>query len=509
MEKVNCILSYVESHISKLLILSCLFLLQCNDVTEEDKLSILKNTSLGFTKITGNILNRDFYPNTNEIIIDLSHVSGENRVTQIKIPINDDGTFYFEFYLARSQDVTIKPYFDFLYLIPGDSLHVEIDFKKLSDVRLSGGKVAEINNDFTKFFNATGYENNYFSYRGVGTYCEENCSWAEIKKQIDEERDVYRSRRQSFLDNNKVCDEVILLTDAMIELDYYKMLMGIIRNRTSDGKETMDKESMMNEINEVAIKYINSDYYSNSHFKFISSAYIPAAKLYKQPDTESDYVDWVKEVAKTDEIKDYMFVVSAGGALVRRDLKDFENYSANINNDYLLERLMQEYNTTMAKMQNPERISDYILGNTKDFNNSISIGSNNFLANKIAQNHGKVQVINICNKGCPACKSVLEQSAMLMKEYDKDVDFSFVCLGGDNKEARAFYRERGIDDNTIYFSADGDWLFLNSNFAPMGVPYGILVNRKGVIVDYGSHIRPGKLLTEKINLLLEKDNLIK
>jgi hypothetical protein len=43
----------------------------------------------------------------------------------------------------------------------------------------------------------------------------------------------------------------------------------------------------------------------------------------------------------------------------------------------------------------------------------------------------------------------------------------------------------------------------------MAFPYGILVNRKGVIVDYGTHVRPAEMLSEKINLLLVQDNLIK
>jgi len=91
-------------------VLSGLFLIQCNNVTEKDHLSILKSASSGFTKVTGQIRNRDFYPNTKDITINVSHISGKDRVTQIKSPINDDGTFSFEIDLARPQDVTMQPY---------------------------------------------------------------------------------------------------------------------------------------------------------------------------------------------------------------------------------------------------------------------------------------------------------------------------------------------------------------------------------------------------------------
>ena len=506
-------------NLKSVILFSSLFLLQCNNVTEKDNLSILKSTSSGFTKITGYVHNREVYPNTRDIIVGVSHVSGQDRVTQIKSPINDDGTFYFEIDLARPQDVTMQPYLDFLYLIPGDSLHIEIDFKNLPDVRLSGGKSVEINRDFHKYFDATGYRTTHYNYHGVGTDCAMNCSWAEIRKQMDEERNEYRNRRQAFLQKTGVCDEVVFLTEAMIELDYYKQFVSTILNREIIyGKETMEKEKMMTELNEVAVKYFNADLCSNAHFKFIASAYIPAARFVTQPSKVTGYddwiklitVDWIKEVAKTDLIKDFMFTVQSGDALVRRDLDDFEKYSAHIGNEYLFDRLMQEYRVTRTKMQNPETISAYILGNMTDFFNSVSFEDNNMLANKTAQNYGKVHIINIGAAWCGPCKPVLEEFVTLMKEYaGKDVCVSFICVSGDNEGTRALYREKGIDDTNVHFSTNDEWQFLQSNFAPMGLPYGILINRKGVIVDYGTHVRPVELLLEKINLLLEQDKLVK
>ena len=493
-----------------IIIFSSLFLLQCNNKTEKQNLSILKSASSGFTKITGNINNRDVYPKTKDIIINVSHVSGEDRVTQIKTPINDDGTFYFEIDLARPQDVTMTPYVDFLYLLPGDSLHIKIDFKDLTKAQISGGKSAEINRDFIKYFEATGYSTNHINYRGVGTDCEINCSWKEIMKLINDERNEYRDRRQSFLQKTNICDEVVFLTEAMIELDYYPSFVGTMwRYERFQSKAAIDKEILMKELDDVSAKYFNADLYSNSHFKFIS-AYMHAASYITQPIRETNSVEWAKEVAKTDIIRDFMFTVLAGKALIHRDLDSFEKYSVNVNNEYLVDRLMQEYTITQTKMQNPETISAYVLGNMKEFMNNMSFNNNNFLANKTIPNHGKVHVINISASWCAPCKPVLEQLVTLMKEYvDKDVCFSFICISGDNERTRALYREKGIDDKTVHFTTDEEWQFLQSNFAPIGLPYGILVNRKGVIVDYGTHVRPSELFIEKINLLLEQDKLTK
>ena len=489
-------------------VFSVLFLIQCNNETEKDGFALLQNAPSGFTKITGRIQNRDVYPNTKDITISISHISGQNRVTQVKSPIHDDGTFYFEIDLARSQDVSMLPYMDFLYLIPGDSLHIEMDFKDLSDIRLSGGKSAAVNRDFFKYFDATGFR---YYYGGVGTDCEMNCPWDKIKKEMDEERNGHRERRQAFLQENDVCDEVVYLTDAMIELDYYNTLVGrIILHRLAYGKEVMDIETVMNEVNEVAVKYFNTDFYAKTHFAFIASAYTRAAELATRPGTETNFIEWTKEVAKTDTIRDFMFTVQAGRALLRKDLESFEAFSLQVTHDYLVDRLLQEYKIVRTNMVNPENISSYILGNPKDFTDNISLETKNLPAKIIASNYGKVQVINISASWCAPCRGVLDKLVALKEEYaGKDVNFSFICTSGDTEEAREIYRNKGIDDASVYFITYEEFLFLTTTFSPMCFPYGLIVNKKGVLVDYGAHVHPELMLREKIDLLLKQDKLIK
>ena len=325
------------------LLLSGLFLTQCKNVAENDDFSILNSASSGPAIITGYIHNRNVYPFTTEIIINVSNISGQERVTEIKTPVEKDGTFEFVIDLARPQDVTMLPYLDFLYLIPGDSLHIEIDFNNFSNVRLSGDQSAKINQEFFKYFDATGYRTTYISYMGVNAECEKNCSWDEIMRKFNTERKNFRKRRQGFLTYNKVCNEVVFLTEAMIELDYYEKLVKTINNREHlRNRETMDKKVMMKELNEVAIKYFNAGLYSNSHFKFITS-YITAANLASPPGKGTDFVDWVNEVVKTDTIREFIFTVKAADALLRKDLNDFEKYSVHVSHDYLLDRLTHEF----------------------------------------------------------------------------------------------------------------------------------------------------------------------
>jgi len=273
----------------------------------------------------------------------------------------------------------------------------------------------------------------------------------------------------------------------------------------------MPIQSMMTELDEVAAKYFNSKLYSHSHFKFITSVYTGVAMDLKPLSPDNNFVDWTKDIAKTDTIRDFMLTTKAGSALLNKDLENFEEISSNVKNEYLHDRLMHEYRVVWEKMVNPENISASITGVPKDFVQNISLDNKNIIAKNINPNKGKVQVINISASWCSPCKEVLNQAKLLEDEYaGKDVSFSFISVTPDTKETREMYLKRGIADTTIYFSSKEETTFLMKTFSPMGFPYGILVNRKGVVVDYGPHIRPGtQLLRDKINLLLEQDNLIK
>ena len=499
-----------KEHIIRLFIMSCLSLTQCSSDVENDNLSVLRSTSSGVAIISGYIHNIDAYPDTEDITINIPHLSGKDRVTEIKSAIKEDSTFYFAINLARPQDVTIEPYLDFLYLVPGDSLHIEIDFKNLSNVRFSKGKSATINRDFFKYFDATGYRTSGKSYQSVKTDCEMNCSWVEIVKRLNNERNNFLKRREKYMINNKACEEVLFLTEAMIQLDYYRTLVGIIVNREhSWNKETMDKEKMMNELNEVATNYFHSDLYSNSHFKFATS-YIMAARLATKPVKNTDFSDWAKAVATTDTVREFMFAVQAANALLQKDLDDFEKYSVHINHEYLLDRLTQDYVTVRTNMYNPKSISSDLLGNPRDFTANISLENKNFLTEIIAKNDGKVHIIDTYASWCAPCKEVVKQLAALKKEYDsKDVSITFICVTPDNEKTREFFSTNGFGDSSVYFTVNDEYVKLASIFSPISFPYGILLNREGVIVDHGSHVRPENKLREKIDLLLEQDKLIK
>jgi len=484
--------------------LGFLLLLQCKSEMDNALDTAMKSASKGATIITGNIRNRDVYPNSKYIRILVPQLSVQGGALKLESPINKDGTFSFVIDLVRPQEVAIVNHVDFLYLLPGDSIHVELDFKRLSVAKLSGGKSADLSRDFHNYFNFLRYEDYH-----IGTQALIDLSWDEIRKILDKKRRYNRENRQTFLLKNKVGEEVVFLSEAMIELEYYSALVNITNGRKNIyHKEIMNEQKLINEVQEAAVKYFSKGLYSKAHFSFISAAYETAARLVYPLGDDTPYSDWAKKVAKTDTIRNFLVAKRAGYALLKKNLNEFETLSAHITHEYLLDRLINEYMIVRANMLNPENISASILRKPTDFANNITV-NNNPVAQTVDINKGNVIVINIWANWCRPCHDVLLQFKPLVEEFaGKKVYFSFLCFSGLEQKAVDSFHKTGLDESSNHFCTPDEAQYLFKTFSPFGLPYGILVNRQGVVVDYGFHLRPGELLKEKINLLLEQDRLI-
>ena len=77
--------------------------------------------------ISGRVLNREVYPKEKEVKLVLPCMPYLETI--YTSPIADDGTFSFRFSpYASTREVVLRNYAEHLYVHPGDSLHVEIDF---------------------------------------------------------------------------------------------------------------------------------------------------------------------------------------------------------------------------------------------------------------------------------------------------------------------------------------------------------------------------------------------
>ena len=104
--------------------------------------------------ISGCVLNREVYPKEKEVKLVLPCMPYLETI--YTSPIADDGTFSFRFSpYASTREVVLRNYAEHLYVHPGDSLHVEIDFSDLLNPRITG--TSGTLNQYMALFTTGGY----------------------------------------------------------------------------------------------------------------------------------------------------------------------------------------------------------------------------------------------------------------------------------------------------------------------------------------------------------------
>ena len=130
--------------------------------------------------ITGKVLNRDFYPQEKELTLIIPFFwKMEN---QYRTPIQEDGSFSFRFPVyAKLREVSIRNYAEHLYIHPGDSIHVEIDFKDLFHPKVTGD-AEKLNQEILAFTESAYY---YIQNYSINPNLNIKNFEAELKKEYD------------------------------------------------------------------------------------------------------------------------------------------------------------------------------------------------------------------------------------------------------------------------------------------------------------------------------------
>ena len=89
--------------------------------------------------VTGKVLNRDFYPNEKGFDSYYSFFSEKVEEFSTVHLSKMDGSFSFRFPIfAKIREISIRNYAEHLYVHPGDSVYVEIDFKDMFHPKVTG-----------------------------------------------------------------------------------------------------------------------------------------------------------------------------------------------------------------------------------------------------------------------------------------------------------------------------------------------------------------------------------
>jgi thiol-disulfide isomerase/thioredoxin len=233
-------------------------------------------------------------------------------------------------------------------------------------------------------------------------------------------------------------------------------------------------------------KYKSDDGYINASREIIDSLMVYSIIKYT-PDT------LMRQMVLTD-----LFYQS----FKRYDIDLFEDFQ-DIAETYILESFLREplfqmYYQTKDRLEHPQIASDAIL--KKAANSS----ANQILDSIFFANKGRIIYLDCWATWCGPCITEMPNSKDLMKqlkEYEKDVAFVFLCLNSEEKAWKAALDKFDIGGQHYFLSEEQSNSIIEI-LEIQGVPHYLLIDKNGIIIEKGSHLRP-KVVKEKILKLLE------
>lgn len=467
-----------------------------NTITEEVSMQ-------GEVFISGHIKNRDLYPHINDIVLELPFFE-EGQISYTSL-INSDNNFYFQFQLhSQMCEVAINPYIEHLYVQPGDSIYLEIDFKDLLNPVINGNG-AEFNQLFTLFIDGGYYMQDYRIWKEFKT----NKEFEQLMEHEYQERlhryDEYVTKYQP---NEKVKEYI----SQLIKADYYTALFQnavYCRNYKIEG---FDFNCYADRLGDASL-LLDNRVITNAHFRLSKELYSYLFCINKrfQDHDQTVTMDDIFGPMKDTHAMPYLYIQSLVLSLYELNDTTYFNQHKEIFNQYvkspyLRNTVLQLQQSKKNYQENPKPVSDYILyGNNQDGVKALkSMPYMEFFYNLLNSHRGKMIYIDFWDPGCPPCMDEMKPLKELRQKFPiEDVAFISIC---DNKNKELV--KKVLDAYEMYIPGIEHVLTIdcpNNNehhklYNQLNVnsfPYYFIINREGVIVNYGTMMRPSNHITEE------------
>lgn len=443
--------------------------------------------------ITGQIANRDVYPELTDITISLPFFGRVNR--QLTSRIWDDNSFSFEFHPYALRDISLPPFIDRLLVGPGDSLHIEIDFADFSKLSCSG-KGSE-NNEKLHAFHMKYYSPLWPSFStydidGVDETKRKYGSAGEYKAALDFLVDEYMARLQDFVSDEHPSEELVAFCRQEIEADYYSMLSNQIplyaeteSLELSDFFRVADVEHLF-----------DAGCFNSRLFLLVQSISGWILSDMRNGDSLSECVGQLQKSTSNKKLQQMLLTDIFNAELEKNDVSVFEKEFP-LFNKYVMDPLLKlsirdRYYEKKAFIEDPRLLSNSILNGDGHGDGISVIQKNNegleLLRDIISKNAGCAVYISIGANWCQGTRKEMPFQQKLAEDF-ADRNLRIVNLYLDEGLNRVD-PETGIED---YHLTDGQLFGLDPIFhTGRGIPFYVLIDKDGVIVDYGEHLRPSQ-----------------
>lgn len=435
--------------------------------------------------ITGHIANRDVYPNTNEISIMLPFY---DRVDSRQTSLIYDDEFGFSVLPYAPRTVSMAPFVDHMVICPGDSIHVDLDFAELGKVSFSG--TGADNNVKMNEFHLKYYLSHYWP--SVNKYNDAK----SFKDGLTEQLEAHLSRLEAFIQEKHPSKELEALCRKEIEADYYSNLIQGLLFFKRGGENVSDLFRV----------------------KEAAGLFSPDCMPGNLFDLSSDICYWLLHDMDPEEaallMADYTLLmrflkkVTSNRILHQMLVTHFYNQMLEANDSERFEKHFKEFNETVtypllkfnirdryiarkAYKQNPRTLSDAILhADRPREGQDASVKENmglKLLRDIIAENEDKVVYVTIGATWCPGSRYEVPFQQELAEDYrNKPLRVVNLYLDNSSDGTNPF-----ATDIETYHLTDEQRLGLDPILhTGRGIPFYILIDKDGVIVDFGEHLRP-------------------
>lgn len=441
--------------------------------------------------ITGHIANRYVYPELTDITISLPFFGRVNR--QLTSRIWDDDSFSFEFHPYALRDISMPPFIDRLLVGPGDSLHIEIDFADFNKLSCSG-KGAE-NNEKLLAFHMKYYFPLWPSFStydidGVGKAKRKYGSAKEYKVALDMLVDEYMARLQDFVTDEHPSEELVTFCRQEIEADYYSTLSNQIPLYAETESLALSDFFRVTDVEHL----FDAGCFNSRLFLLVQSISGWILSDMRKGDSLSECVGQLQKSTRNKKLQQMLLTDIFNTELEKNDVSAFEKEFP-LFDKYVMDPLLKlsvrdKYFEKKAYIENPRLLSNSIL-NGDGHRDGISIIQKKneglvLFRDIISKNAGCAVYISIGATWCQGTRQEIPFQKKLAEDF-ADRNLRIVNLYLDSG-LNGVDPETGIED---YHLTDEQLFGLDPIFhTGRGIPFYILIDKDGVIVDYGEHLRP-------------------
>lgn len=470
---------------------------------QKNKQSIDLTTSI----VAGRVINQDYYSHIKTIDLTIPDFPG--NIIVHTCPIEEDGSFKLEIQPLIPRDISLYPLLNHILINPGDSIFLEIDFSNIRDTQFSGNG-ADINNHIREYF-----KESFVSFHDEGY----DLLPKEYKHFCDSVRNLNIDRRDSFSDINNTSKLFKEWTQRCIEVNYYiKMIDYPLRHSYRNSTEWLFPKEYYSYIQDLEDIYESPPLYSGVFTlveKFLKSYYKPKNLkefLGSGLSTDSILIEKILFEYSDEKLNQYLLSTFFHSYFNVNTLDIYtkykEVYTNNITDPFLKLSLETNLNKTKDYLENPHKISNAILnGNEFEEQEILQIsGDRNIADSIISKNKGKLVFAYFWATWCPACHIDAPYFNAAMEKYkDDNIEFVYICIN--ESPNRDSIITSLFNKGTHYRCSESESKTVMKKFSIFSsIPYSLLIDKEGNIVDYGSHVRPqNKLTISRIEELLKQE----